>query len=288
MKIMQEIIDFPGRTAVKVKCREMPHFTYPWHFHNEYEILYILKGNGTSFVADNIESFGPGDLVLLGHNLPHFWKSDTSYFYKGSNKSVQYIVIQLPSDLFNEKLFQYAEFSKLKDLLKNSARGIRFLPSFSERAGKKILSIARKSGFDRMIEVLKLLQSMSTTEDYRLLAGELYQESLPDFTSDRLSKVMHYLNSRYRGRIRLNEVAEVANMNPAAFSRYFSEKTGKSLSRFVSDMRLSYACKLIIEGQLSISQVCFETGFNNLSNFNRAFKRHTGLTPTEYYLQFCR
>jgi len=134
--------------------------------------------------------------------------------------------------------------------------------------------------------LLQILESMAHTDNYRLLAGELYRKSIHDFNGDRLAKVMHYINVSYRRKIELGEVSEIANLHPAAFSRFFKEKTGKTFIHFINNMRISYACKLIIENQLSVSEVCYESGFNNISNFNRTFKKQTGYTPTEYYDQF--
>lgn len=288
MKIMHEQIDFPGRSAVKVKLREMPHFTYPWHFHSEYEILYVIEGFGRSFVADNIEEFQSGDLALLGSNLPHFWKSDESFHVEGNNKKVKYIVVQFSNEFFKEAISEYPEFHLIKELLERSLRGLRFSKSFSEKAKRKLFKLVRSSGFERTIRLLELLQFLARTEEYKLLAGELYQAENHIFTNDRMTKVMHYLNTTYLNKVELEKVADVANLHPAAFCRFFKEKSGKSLSEFVNDMRISYACRLIIEDKMNVSQICYESGFNNLSNFNRTFKKHTGFTPTNYFKEFHR
>ncbi|WP_372932811.1 AraC family transcriptional regulator [Mariniphaga sediminis] len=286
MKAMQEHIDFPLRSVVKVKWQKKPHFTYPWHFHSEYEILYVIEGAGTSFVADNIEQFGPGDLAMLGSNLPHFWRSDEKYYVEDSAGNINYIVIQFSEDLFRGPLFQYPEFHIIQELIERSSRGIRFSPPFSKEAGKQIIKIAQSSGFDRVILLLQLLHELAKTEQFKMLAGELYHFQKHDFTDDRLTRVLHFLATRYQQKIELEQVAEIAHLHPSAFCRFFKEKTGKSLSEYVCDLRISYACKLIVEGKLSISQICFESGFNNLSNFNRTFKRHTQMTPTEYFGHF--
>lgn len=283
---MHEQIDFPGRSAVKVKLQEKPHFTYPWHFHSEYELLYVLEGGGTRFVADNIEEFAAGDLVLLGSNLPHFWKTDPSYHAEGSKKKIKYIVVQFSNEFFKEAISEYPEFHLIKELLERSGQGIRFSNEFAQKTKSKIFKIVRSKGFERAILTLKLLQHLAKTDDYKLLAGELYQSENHDFTSDRMTKVMHYLNTAYLKKIELEKVAEVANLHPSAFCRYFKEKSGKPLSEFINDMRIGYACRLIIEGKMSVSQICYESGFNNLSNFNRTFKRHTGFTPTAYLEEF--
>jgi AraC-like DNA-binding protein len=286
MKVMQEYIDFPLRTAVKVKWQEKSHFTYPWHFHSEYEILYVIEGTGTSFVADNIEHFNSGDLAMLGSNLPHFWRSDEKYHAPDSNELINYVVIQFPGDLFREPIFEYPEFHGIQELFKRSSRGIRFLPPFSKTAGNQIIKIAQSSGFDRVIQLLKLLHELAKTEKYRLLAGELYHQQNHDFTDDRLTKVLHFLATQYQQKLELEKVAEIAHLHPSAFCRYFKNQTGKSLSAYLKDLRIGYACRLILDAKLSVSQICYECGFNNLSNFNRTFKQHTGFTPTGYYEEF--
>ncbi len=283
---MHEQVDFPGQSTIKVKWQDRPHFTYPWHFHSEYEILYVIDGFGTSFVADTIETFSSGDLVLLGSNLPHFWRSDESYHAENCQKKVNYIVIQFPNDFFKDPIFQYPEFYLIKKLLKMSLRGIRFFPPFSKKAGKKIIDIVSVTGFERVVLVLELLQYLAESDSYRLLAGELYNQQNYDFTNDRLTKVLHFLNINYQQKIELKKVAEIAHLHPSAFCRFFKEKTGKSLSEFIIDMRIGYACKLLVEGYLTVSQICFECGFNNLSNFNRIFKRQNKCTPKEYKEKF--
>lgn len=286
MKVMKEHIEFPLRTAVKVKWQKKPHFTYPWHFHSEFEILYVIHGSGTSFVADTIEPFESGDLAILGSNLPHFWRSDEKYHAPNSKENINYIVIQFQTDLFRESVLDYTEFYQLKQFFNLASRGIRFLPPFAEKAGEQIIKIARSKGIERVVQLVLLLDHMSNTEDYKVLAGELYKQQNHDYNDKRLIKVLDFLNTGYQQKIELDRVADIANLHPSAFCRFFKEKTGKSLSEYLADMRISYACKLLTEGKLSVSQICFESGFNNLSNFNRIFKKQTGLTPTTYYQQF--
>ena len=288
MKLMHEQIDFPGLSPVKVKVREMPYFTYPWHFHDEYEILYVSDGFGTRFIADNIEPFESGDLVLVGSNVPHFWRSDDSYTNSKGRLNVKYIVIQFPGDFLKKEIENYPEYHLIGELLSRSTRGIKFSSEFSDQISGKIKKIAKKSGLERILLLQELLQTLAKTADFKLLAGEIYKAELHDFTNDRLAKVMLFLNTNYQWKVELEKVAEIANLHPSAFCRYFKGKTGKSLSEYVNDMRIGYACRLIIDGKMSISQIGFESGFNNLSNFNRTFKKHTGFTPSNYSLEFNR
>ncbi len=286
MKLMHEQIDFPGRSPVKVKFREMPFFTYPWHFHSEYEILYVIEGFGTRFVADNIEPFQAGEMALIGSNLPHFWRSDDLHLNSAGEMKVKYIVIQFPEDFLKGQITNYPEFQLIAKLLQRASRGISFSNEFAATVSRKILKIAKKNGFERIMLLQELLQLLAQTNEYKLLAGELYQAENHNFTNERLTKVMHFLTTSYQNKIELKKVAEIANLHPSAFCRYFREKTGKSLLEFISDMRIGYACRLILENKMSITQICFESGFNNISNFNRTFKRQTGFTPTEYFGKF--
>lgn len=285
---MHEHIDFPGRSAVKVKYCDRPHFTYPWHFHPEFEILHILEGSGTRFVADSIEDFGSGDLVLVGSTLPHFWRSEEKYLNSNGKLRVKYYVIQFPNDFLKTEIQNYPEYHLIGDLLGRAARGVCFKPEFAVSINKKLAKVVKASGFERIIHLQELLQEMAKSTDYRLLAGELYQHDNLNFTNFRLTKVMQFLNTNYQHKIELEKVAEIANLHPAAFCRFFKEKSGKSLSEYVNDMRIGYACRLITEGRMSVSQISYESGFNNLSNFNRTFKKHTGFTPTSYFQEFQR
>ena len=285
MKIMREQVSFPPRTLLKVKWDDFPHFTYPWHFHSEYEIVYVLKSSGKRFVADSVEPFTEGDITLLGSNLPHFWKSES---VDRSENRVNAIVVQFHSDFFREEINSYPEFHRIGEMLKRATRGIHFTQPSSEKIGRMLKRLLKMNGLERMLYFIKLMDVMARTENYRLLASKGYQLEEHRELNSRLDKIMHFINTHYQRKITQEEVASKIGMITAAFCRYFKEKTGKGFIYFINEMRIGYACKLLIENHLSISQICFECGFNNLSNFNRMFKRQTGYTPGEYQQQFIR
>lgn len=285
MKIMREQVSFPPRSLLKVKWDDFPHFTYPWHFHSEFEIVYVLKSSGKRFVADNVEPFTEGDITLLGSNLPHFWKSESD---DDSENRVNAIVVQFHSDFFREEINSYPEFHRISEMLKRATRGIHFAPPSSEKIGRMLKRLLKMNGLERMLYFIKLMDVMARTENYRLLASKGYQLEEHRELNSRLDKIMHFINTNYQRKITQEEVASKIGMTTAAFCRYFREKTGKGFIYFINEMRIGYACKLLIENHLSISQICFECGFNNLSNFNRMFKRQTGCTPGEYQQQFIR
>ena len=285
MKIMHEQVSFAPRTMLKVKWDDFPHFTYPWHFHSELELVYVLKSSGKRFVADSVEPFSEGDITLLGSNLPHFWKSEDPGNANNPMR-VNAIVVQFHKDFFRDEINSYPEFHPIHELLKRAVRGIHFEPPVAEKLGRMLKRLLKLNGLERMLYFIKLLETMARTENYRILASKAYQLEEHRELNSRLDKIMHFITTNYQRKITQDEIASKIGMTSSAFCRYFKEKTGKSFIFFVNELRIGYACKLLFENHLSISQICFECGFNNLSNFNRMFKRQTGFTPGEYQQQF--
>ncbi len=286
MKIMHEQIGFSGQPTLKIKWGEIPFFGFPWHYHSEYEILYVLESYGTRFVADSVEPFEAGELVMLGRNLPHYWRNDEKYYKGDPRLVVKRLTIHVPGELFGDYFIHLPEFLSIKKMLERSERGIRFLPPFDREVGALLTELPEFTGFNQLIRFLEILQLMSEVPDFKLLASEAYKPGLHDLSDDRVQKVIRFLTFNYQHHISLGEVASLAGMHPTAFCRFFKEKTGKLFSQYLNELRVGFACKLLMDGNLQISQICFETGFNNLSNFNRTFKTITGLTPTSYQLQF--
>lgn len=286
MKIMHEHLSFNSSGSFRIKWDDFPHFTFPWHFHSEYEIVYVIQSFGKRFVGDHISHFEAGDLVLLGSNLPHFWKNDELFHQNNPKYWVNAVVIHFPVDFFKEQINNYPEFYRIKDLLCRASRGISFNIGVTNEIGPKLKGLLEMEGFERTLSFLSILDEMAVTDQYELLASKSFVPNVVDWSGNRLDKVMYLVNSGYRQSIRLEDVADQIGMNSSAFSRYFKEKTGKSFSDFIIEMRISYACKLLTEGKLSITQVCFESGFNNLSNFNRQFRKIMSYTPTQFQDQY--
>ncbi len=279
---MHEHIDFPGKSTLKIKWGEIPYFNYPWHFHTEYEILYLLESTGNRYVADSIEPFGPGDLVMVAGNLPHYWRNDEDYYQGNPDLKAKRIVVQFPNDYLKPHLDTYPEFLTIKNLMVRSEKGIRFFAPEADAIGKMLLELLDLNGFRQLSRFTEILYEMSLNTNYKLLASEAYKPGNHVISDNRLDKITRFLTYNYQNEITLQEVANIARMHPTAFCRYFKEKTGKSLSVYLNELRIGFACKLLMKGHIQVSQVCYETGFNNLSNFNRTFRHITGLTPSQY------
>ncbi len=286
MEIMHEKLGFNGDSSFSVKWDDFPHFTFPWHFHPEFELVYVIKSFGKRFVGDHVEDFYDGDLVLLGPNLPHFWKNDELFYRNDPEYKVNAIVVHFSEGLFIQHPENYPEFHHIRKLLKRASRGISFPREVADPLGPGLQKLLKQKGLNRLLSFIRILDKLAGAKEYRLLASENASAEMYDWSGSRLDKILHLVNMNYRMPLKLEDVAEQIGMNPTAFCRYFKGKTGKSFIGFVNEMRVGYACRLLQEGKQSVSQICFESGFNNLSNFNRCFKKLTSFTPVHYRNQF--
>jgi len=286
MKIMHEQVCFTGTNSFNVKWDDFPHFTFPWHFHTEYELVYVIKSFGKRFVADHAEDFTDGDLVLLGPNLPHFWKNDEVFFDDNPDYKVNALVVHFPADFFAHQIENYPEFASIGKLLEYAKRGVHFPKLTANKFDPMLRQLLKKEGLDRTLSLLSILNGLAQSGNYRILASKSYQPDRQNWTGNRMDRVMHLINSNYRQQLKVETIATEIGMNDAAFCRYFKEKTGKSFISFINEMRVGYACKLLQENKMTVSEIGFESGFNNLSNFNRCFKRITQHSPLSYRNQF--
>ena len=281
--IMHEKLNLSIGSPIKIKWCDYDYFKFPWHFHEEYEIVYVLKSTGTRFVGNNIEPFSDDDLVLLGSSVPHMYRNDIQYYQNDPKYRVHAITLQFSKEFFKYSLEQYPEFSQIKNLLEDAKYGIYFEKDANRAIRKKMVKALHLSGLDLLLEIIKILSLMSQSESKRLLRDESEDTlALTDDKDPRIIKVKAFLHREYTGIVSLQRVADIAGMNESAFCRYFLKKTSKTCFQYINELRITYACKLLLERRLTISQICYESGYNNISNFNRQFKKITGYSPTDY------
>lgn len=263
-----------------------PHFNPIWHFHPEFQISYISKGEGTRFVGDHVHNFKEGDLVLTGPNLPHLWRSDDPYFEPESNLTTRGLVIYFDHDLISRNLLEREEFFIINKLIEHSHRGIEFYGDVTSKVYKLLMQIADERGFKRIIKLLEILDLLADSKEFSLLTSPSYINSFKGGDSEKMSLVYDYVMSNFKNKIALDEVAEMLNMTTSSFCRYFKPRANKTFTRFVNEIRIGHARKLLLEDNFNISQISYECGFNALSNFNRQFKSITELSPHEYRQKF--
>lgn len=258
------------------------HFDPVWHAHSEYQLFVVLEGTGTRFIGDSIRSFKPGELILAGPHLPHLWRSDEKYFRKGNKLEAKGIVIYMNEHFLGENMLDKTEFQRLKLLFEKSMRGLEFYGQNKLLVIQLMTELLKMDGVSSFIHLLKILEILSTTKEYHYISARHYNDSITEHETDRLNKVYDYIIKNYRSKISLERLADMLHMTTTSFSRYFSMKNNKTCSRFISEIRVKHACELLTGSDMSIAEICYECGFNTLSNFNRQFKEITGKRPTEY------
>ncbi|HLP38177.1 AraC family transcriptional regulator [Lacibacter sp.] len=260
-----------------------PYFYDKWHYHQEYELIYIEKGFGTQFIGDSIKPFKEGDVLLVGSNLPHYWRCDDVYFQDSSNLTVKAIVVHFKEDFWGRDFLNLPENLLVKEMLETSKRGLHVTGKTGAEVAEILKNILDAEGSEKIILLLKALFSIAkNTTHNQVLSSSGFTPLFDIKESERLNRIYTFTYNNFRRKISLNEVAGQACMSTHSFCRYFKTHTHKTYSEFLQDVRIGYACKLLIENKLSLAQVCYNSGFNNFTNFYKYFKLITGKTPQQY------
>ena len=256
-----------------------PYFETPWHYHPEYELVLIIKGNGKRFVGNHVSDYSIGNLTFLGPNLPHLFRKERSTEPGGS------LVIHFREEFLGSDFRLIPEMQKIKLLFEKSTMGLHIHSKTRDEIEMQMNDIISLRGMNRLICLLNLLTLLADSSDYELLSNpDLSWQNNKD--SDRINRVFDYLMVNFTKNIQLEEAAEIANMSYSGFCRYFRNRTKKTFSQFVNELRIGYACKRLMDNDnASISNVCFECGFNNLTNFNEQFKKIVKITPHRFKRQ---
>jgi AraC-like DNA-binding protein len=258
------------------------NFLKVWHYHPELELVIVLESTGSRFVGDSFEAFKPGDIILIGKNLPHMWLNDKIYFEENNHKlKARAQVIHFHED-FAGGLFQASCMTGINDLLKKAKRGIKFQDNTNGDIIKKVNKMFKMSEYEKIISFIDILKRLSEQKNYKLLSSTGYISSFSEIRDSKIIAIYEYIMNNFKEEISLNKAADLANMNPAAFSRYFKNIHKSTFVKYLNEVRIGYACKLLIENRYKISEACYESGYNNISNFNRQFRMLKKMAPSEY------
>lgn len=254
------------------------------HCHAEYELIYIISGHGKEFIGDSVREYAPGDLILIGANLPHLYLADTTIDAKDNLCSI----IQFPKEIFPEKIESIPEYATIYAVLEKSSQGIFF---YSSRIKKEVLSflhlLNKQDGINRLLTLFQILSLLGQSKRLICISSLKYSNPLNLYMlDDPISKIYGFLINNHKSRITLTDVAEHMRMNQASLCRYFKQRTGKTLFQCLNEIRVEYACKLLGNSNLTISQITWESGFGNQAHFNKVFRCITKQTPSEYRANF--
>lgn len=285
MKPFFQKLETPSDESILFIDEEIPHFIIPWHYHPEIEILYVVKSTGTSYIGDSINNFSEGEISIIGENIPHWWRSDPSYVENRDALNTKALIVQFRRDILFSNLFKLPEMRQIRGLIERSQRGIQFTGHSRNLFGKHMKRIFRLSGIRRITELIIMLDAMASSSEYKYLSSVGYSKIINTYDFQRFNKIHEYIIRNFQNPITLDQMASHVSMSSTAFCRYFKKRTGKTFFSFLNEFRVGHACKLLLERKISVSRVCFESGFNNMSHFNEQFKKIVHRTPTQYQLE---
>ncbi|MDE1191084.1 MAG: AraC family transcriptional regulator [Arachidicoccus sp.] len=278
MEIFREITPLTQNDCFTMAVRHKSNFDFPLHTHEEFELNLILNAkNAKRVVGDHISLIGQSELVFVGPNLPHGWFTE-----KCKSKKIHEVTIQFHRDLLQDKFLQKKQLDYMRRMFETSANGILFSSDTIERISPRILSLVNKTGFDSVLELLSILHDLSLSRNITVLSGSVFNNNSISYNSRRIRKVIEYIHNNFNKQAGLSEAAKIANMTEVGFSRFFKNKTGKTFIDTLTEIRLSSATRMLMETSHSIAEIAYSCGFNNISNFNRIFKKKKGKTPKEF------
>ena len=278
--IMREITPLSERDFFYIADRRKSDFTYPIHYHAEYELNFVENAAGVRrVVGDSSEVIGNYDLVLItGKDLEHVWEQ-----HECTSRDIREITIQFSPESFPKNFEQKNQLASIWHMIERARCGL----CFPQQAIMKVYNLLDKlaseeQGFYAVLDFLTILYELSLYDDARVLASSSFAKIENFSDSRRVQKVQKYISEHYREEIRLNMLSDMVGMTPVSFSRFFRLRTGKTLSDYIIDIRLGFASRLLVDSSRTIAEICYDCGFNNLSNFNRMFKRKKGCSPKEF------
>ena len=288
MKPIVERLNREAKSSFVLQKDIYPYYPTPWHFHPEYELVLVVKSTGEKIIGDHISNFSDDDLAFLGPYLPHVYHNDNIYFEKDSTLTAEAIVIHFTHDFLGRSFFDIPEMRPVKTLLEDSVRGFAVSGSTRKIIAQKMKAMFSMEGPARIIELLTILKILAHSADKLLLSSPGFIQNFKTSGSDRIKNVCDFIMKNFASDLTLDEIARVANMSPNAFCHFFKNRTRKTFVNFLNEVRVGYACKLLTDDRYNISEICYQSGFQNLSNFNRQFKRIVHKTPNQYKLDILR
>ena len=277
-KILKEITPLTQSDCFSLFSRSKKEFDFPLHFHEEFELNFIQNAAGAKrVVGDHVEEIGNTELVLMGPNLQHGWFS-----HKCQDKIINEITIQFHRDLFDEKFLNRNQMSFIRTLFQRSSRGVLFSQATTLSIMPRLIQLPQKHGFDSVLELMSILHDLSTSRNFRTLSDVSFNTETLSYNSRRIEKIMAFLNNNFNETITLADAAKIAGMAEVSLSRFFKLRTGKTFIDTLNEVRLGHATRMLIDTTNSINEVAYKCGFNNMSNFNRIFKKKKDSTPKEF------
>lgn len=277
--ILKEITPLTPNDCFTIFSRVKKEFNFPLHFHEEYELNLIMNAKGAKrIIGDHIHEIDDLELVLVGPNLPHAW-----FTHQCTSKAITELTIQWHKDLFDEKLLRRNQLSFIRKMFEQSSRGISFPKEIIQNVLPRILIMSQRNGFDSVMDLINLLHDLSVSRSMSVLSDHTFVNNQSyNYNSRRLDKVFEFMNDNYHKEISLKDVSSLVSMTEESFSRFIKKRTGNTFINSLNEIRLGHASRMLIDTSHSVTEISYQCGFNNVSNFNRLFKKKKNCTPIEF------
>jgi AraC-like DNA-binding protein len=275
-------VQFKTNHTFSIRYDSVPHFYDQWHYHPEIELVHIHKGIGARFIGNKIERFKPDEMILLGANLPHIFRCDKKYYNNEIKFNAEASVIHFAASLLGDVFLNLPENKLLLKLFNKAKQGIRITGQTKNTVSLLMNQLYSAEGTERLILLLNILHCIAVSKSNTVISAKSFDFSWDELENSRLNSIYQFILANFSTGITLEQIASVANLTPHSFCRYFKSRTKKTFSVFMLEIRVENACKLLSETDKSVADICYESGFNNFSNFNRYFKGITGQTPLQY------
>ena len=276
----QKLISQSHRNSFKDFWVVANAFGFHWHYHPEIEICYVQSGKGKKIIGNCVEDFKEGDLTIVGPNVPHTWITDEHFNL--SNKTVEVYVVQFDIEIM-AGFMHMPECSSIKKLMESLQGGCIQLENIEKESfAAELLEIAENKGFHKLLSLLGFLERFGTTQCKRVLNTGSLKANYKKYQENRITKVCTYIHNNFRNRISVESVAQMISMNTSSFCRFFKRSLGKTVVEYINELRVSFACQMLVESEEPIYIVAYESGYSSISHFNKQFKKMTRKTPKEY------
>lgn len=259
-----------------------------WHYHHQLELTFVTEGIGKRIVGDSIEDFYPGDLIFIGVKIPHVWIAEKNKFGSETARSLESVYLQFGQDILPKEILKLPELMYVKKALELSERGVRITGNTLNEVSRLMLELPYLDNFTRMIYFYQIMDAIGKSTSNILLASSEYVARKFTSPSKRITKVHEYLMSNFHEDVNLEEIAQLVHMAPGSICRFFKTEMGMTIFDYLNKIKVDYACSLLLNKELSIADIAYDCGFNNLSHFNKQFKKNMNITPSHYRKQFER
>jgi AraC-like DNA-binding protein len=267
---------------ISVLKREESFFQSPFHSHPELELVYITESYGKRIIGNSVEQFEAGDMVFLGSNIPHVWLNDEMYYRGIAKLKATAIVVYFNKDIFGPLFYELKETTKVGALFNQANRGLTITGKTNALIAQKLNNLVKKKDFDVIVGLFEILSILSNSKEIKPINTEAYTPVNDKSKEDRLSSVFRYVKENYHEDISLANISKLANLSPPSFCRLFKSRTKKHFVEYLNEVRISNACKYLMDTDTGISEIAYKCGYKTVSNFNKIFKKITGGTPKEY------